>query len=298
MTAAPSAPAAAPATFGTFFLPGPTEVRREILEAMLRPMIPHRGRDFETLFARLQAGLKKLFRTERPVFVCSSSATGLMEAAVRAAPVGRVLSIVNGAFAERFAQIARACGREVDAVEVPWGRAADPDDIAGRLRARRYAAVTVVHSETSTGALTDVRTISDRARAEGAVCLVDSVSGVAGTPLGFDEWELDFALTGSQKALALPPGLALGVASAGFMRSAPAAPARGLYLDVVEMERFALKNQTPNTPVLPLLYALDAQLEAIERETVEGRWARHAAMAEAVYRWVGERAGRFGLGVL
>ena len=100
--------------FGTFFLPGPTEVRRPVLEAMLQPMLPHRGAAFEAMFARIHTGLQVVFRTTRPVFVSSSSATGLMEAAVRCAPEGPVLSLVNGAFSERFADVARACGREVD----------------------------------------------------------------------------------------------------------------------------------------------------------------------------------------
>src|SRR5690349_11969728 len=107
--------------FGTFFLPGPTEVRKEVLAAMLKPMIPHRSAEFENLFAKLQQGLKKVFLTERPVYTAASSGTGMMEAAIRAMPPGRILSLVNGAFSERFAHIAEMCGREVDRYEVPWG---------------------------------------------------------------------------------------------------------------------------------------------------------------------------------
>ncbi|MGK2963740.1 MAG: alanine--glyoxylate aminotransferase family protein, partial [Gemmatimonadaceae bacterium] len=107
--------------FGTFFLPGPTEVRKDVLAAMLKPMIPHRSAEFEELFARLQAGLRDVFITRRPVYVAASSGTGLMEAAIRAIPAGRILSLVNGAFSERFAHIAEACGRDVDRYEVPWG---------------------------------------------------------------------------------------------------------------------------------------------------------------------------------
>jgi len=285
-------------SFGTFFLPGPTEVRPEILAAMTRPMIPHRGADFERLFARLQDGMRSVFKTTRPVLVSSSSATGLMEAAVRCAPPGAVLSLVNGAFSERFANIARACGRDTEVLEVPLGAVPPLDDVAARLRARRFVAVTVVHSETSTGALTDVRALTTLAREHGALCLVDSVTGVGGTPLHFDQWELDFVLTGSQKALALPPGLALGVASEAYMKTAREAPGRGLYFDLVEFESFALRNQTPNTPALPLLYALDAQLERVAQETIEGRWARHAAMAARTHEWAAEREDTHGIGVL
>lgn len=275
--------------FGRFFLPGPTEVRAEVLQAMTGPMMPHRGRAFEALFARLQEGLRTVFGTVRPVLVSSSSATGLMEAGVRCAPAGPVLALVNGAFSERFAQIARACGRATDVLEAPLGRAVPPERVEERLRAGhtsgRFAAVTVVHSETSTGACSDIRTINAIAREHGAVCLVDSVTGVGGMPLAFDDDGYDFVLTGSQKALALPPGLALGVASERYMRTASAAPDRGLYFDLVEFEAFARKNQTPNTPALPLLYALDVQLAAIAREGMPARWARHEAMARATWSW-------------
>lgn len=284
--------------FGKFFLPGPTEVHPSVLQAMAQPMIAHRGKAFEALFARIQDGLRDVFKTTRPVFVSSSSATGLMEAAVRCGPPGPVLAAVNGAFSERFANIVQATGRELDVVEIPWGRAVDPDDVAQRLRGKRYGALTVVHSETSTGALTDVRAVSAVAREAGVVCIVDSVTGVGGVPLHHDAWQLDFSLTGSQKALALPPGLALGVASTEYMATAAQAPNRGLYFDLVEFEAFGHKNQTPNTPALSLLYALDAQLQRIGAETIEARWARHLAMAERTHRWVAEREARYGIRVL
>ncbi len=285
-------------TFGTFFLPGPTEVRPEVLQAMTRPMIAHRGKEFEAMFARIQEGLREVFGTTRPVFVSSSSATGLMEASVRCAPAGPILSVVNGAFSERFAQIVRNTERELDVLDVAPGQVATPDDVAARLRARRYAAMTVVHSETSTGALTDVRAIRAVAADAGVPCLVDSVTGVGGAELRFDDWSLDFALTGSQKALAMPPGLAFAVASTGYMATAPQARGRGLYFDLVEFEEYAKKHQTPNTPATSLLYAAEVQLAHLRAETMPARWARHAAMAAQTHRWVDERAARFGIGIL
>ena len=282
------------AQVGRFFLPGPTEVRPAVLAAMLHPMIPHRGAEFERLFARLQTGLREVFRTSRPILVSTSSATGLMEAAVRCAPAGPILSLVNGAFSARFAQIASACARDVDVLEVPWGDVPSLDAVAERLAGRRYAAVTVVHSETSTGALTDVRAVAELAHRFGALALVDSVSGIGGAPLEAEAWALDFVLTGSQKALAVPPGLAFAAASADYMRHAATAPARGVYFDVVEFERYAEKNQTPNTPALSLLFALDAQLAAITAEGIERRWARHAAMADATAAWAHACAERCG----
>ena len=286
-------------TNGTFFFPGPTEVREEVLRAMLQPMIAHRGPAFEGMFARIQASLQHVFGTSRPVYVSSSSATGLMEAGVRSAPAGRVLSIVNGAFSARFAAIVKACAREYDVLDVPWGEVVDLDVLAERLRATRYAAVTVVHSETSTGALTDVRTVARLAHEHGAVCLVDSVTGIGAAELRFDDWELDFALTGSQKALALPPGLAFATATPSFIEGAARQPARGLYFDLVEFDAYALKNQTPNTPAISLFFAADLQLAAIAAETMPVRWARHSAMAARTHEWVERLASRLdGVGVL
>ena len=279
-------------TNGTFFFPGPTEVRPDVMQQMTKPMIPHRGPLFEDMFARIQDSLRVIFGTTRSVYVSSSSATGLMEAAVRCAPAGRVLSIVNGAFSARFLAIVKGCARESDVIDVPWGETVDLDVLAEKLRATRYAAVTVVHSETSTGALTDVRTVARLAHEHGAVCLVDSVTGIGGAELRFDEWELDFALTGSQKALALPPGLAFASATSAFIEQAKAQPGRGLYFDMVEFDAYAAKNQTPNTPAIPLFFAAELQLASIVEETMAARWARHAAMAERTYAWVDALAAR------
>ena len=281
-------------THGTFFFPGPTEVRPEVLQAMTQPMIAHRGPAFETMYGRIQGALHQVFGTTRPVYVSSSSATGLMEAGIRCAPAGRILSVVNGAFSARFASIAQACGREMDVFDVPWGDTVDLDQLERRLKGTRYAALTIVHSETSTGARQDVRTATRLAREQGTVCLVDSVTGIGGAELLFDEWDLDYALTGSQKALALPPGLAFAVASEAFIASARGTPGRGLYFDLVEFDAYALKGQTPNTPAIPLFFAADVQLAAIAAEGMAARWARHAAMAERTYGWVDALGGRHG----
>jgi aspartate aminotransferase-like enzyme len=274
------------AGFGTFFLPGPTEVRPEILKAMTVPLIGHRTPEFEKLFARLQTGLKYVFRTVRPVFISTSSATGLMEAGVRCAPDGPMLALVNGGFSERFVRIAELTGRDYERYDVAAGEVHDPDELARRFEARRFALMTVVHSETSTGALNDVRSLAAVARERGVVSVVDSVSGVGGAPFEFDAWGIDYALTGSQKALALPPGLAFAVATPAFVATARAAHRRGLYFDLLEFEVATAKKQTPNTPAISLLFALDAQLRAIRAEGLEKRWARHAAMRECVESWV------------
>lgn len=271
---------------GTFFLPGPTEVRPEILEELLRPMLPHRSAEFEAIHARCDAGLRTIFRTRRPVYIASASATGLMEGSIRCAPPGVVLALVNGAFSERFAQVAVSCGREVIRDEVELGLHHTPAQVAALLATTGARVVTLTHSETSTGAMNDIEGIACVVHDAGAVILVDSVTGLAGTPLETDKWDLDFVFTGSQKALALPPGLALGVASESFIAAAANVAHRGTYFDLVEFERYAARNQTPNTPAISLFQALAAQVEAIALEGIESRWARHRAMQEMTVDWV------------
>jgi aspartate aminotransferase-like enzyme len=285
-----------PAEYGTFFLPGPTEVRAEVLRAMLHPMIPHRGKTYEAMHARIVEGLQTVFRTHRPVYLMSCSATGAMEMAVRGAPEGPILSLVNGAFSERFARIAQSCDRSTRVLSVPLGDTPHLEQVEealveGGAGGAAFAAVTVVHSETSTGALTDIQAITELAHRHGAMCLVDSVTGVAGTRVDTDAWGLDFVLTGSQKALALPPGLAFAVASEAYVLQASVSISRGRYLDVVEYEEFARRSQTPNTPALSLLYAADYQLEDIRREGIEARWARHSEMLARTEQWVEQLRG-------
>jgi aspartate aminotransferase-like enzyme len=226
-----------------------------------------------------------VFGTEQPVLIATSSATGLMEAGIRNAPPGRVLSLVNGGFSERFANIAVACSRSVDRYEVPWGAAHDVSEVQARLRSASYSVVTVVHSETSTGALNDIRAISDAAHAAGVVCCIDSVSGIRGAELRFDEWQLDYVFTGSQKAMALPPGLAFAAASPTFLAGGQR-EGRGVYFDLSEFVAAAKRNEAPNTPALPIYFALDVQLDWILAEGIEAAWARHDALARMAAEWV------------
>ena len=295
--AAASSSSSAQRGFGRFFLPGPTEVRASVLHAMEQPMIGHRGKGMEDLIARIEPDLQYVFRTTRPVYIASCSATGLMEGAIRNGVRSRVLSLVNGAFSERFFQIARACGVEAEALTVPLGQVHTPDMLADALKGGRFDAVTVVHSETSTGALNPIADLARVAHEAGDVALlVDSVSGMAGAPVESDAWELDFVLTGSQKAFALPPGLAFAVARDNVLERAKAKRDRGIYFDLIEFDKSIRKNQTPNTPALSLFYALAAQLADIRTETIEARWERHAAMARRTWAWVDEMRDA-GLGV-
>lgn len=272
---------------GHFFLPGPTEVSSDVLEAQVRPVLPHRGADMRVLMARLQAGLRPLFGTDRDVIVAAASATGLMEAAIRNGVRERVLCLVNGAFSERFAAIAEACGKQVERVDVPWGAVHDPDEVGERVAAGGFDAVTLVHSETSTGALNPVAELARAVREADAetLVLVDSVTGVGGAPMHADAWALDFVLTGSQKALALPPGLAFAAVSEDMLTRAAGVPDRGFYFDLVRFARELERGETPTTPAVTLLYALARQLERIESETLEARCRRHAAMARRCAEW-------------
>ena len=265
---------------------------------MTRPMIAHRGRAFEELFARLEAGLRDVFLTARPVYISTSSASGLMEGAVRNAPAGPILSLVNGAFSESLCEDRKGLrtrgGRDRGAVGRDLSTSTTSIAVSARVVMQPSPSCTPrrrpVRSPTCARS-PSWRTITARYASW-------TVSrGVGGAELRFDAWGLDFALTGSQKALALPPGLAFGVASAEFVRRARDATDRGLYFDVVEFEEFAAKNQTPATPALSLLYALDAQLSDVLREGIERRWERHVAMREATAAWLKRAVTRVDLDI-
>jgi len=285
---------------GCFFLPGPTEVDRAVLEAQVRPMIGHRGADMQALMERLQEGLKEVFRTERPVVVSTSSATGLMEAAVRNAGGAKQLALVNGAFSGRFSKIGEACGVEVESIEVEWGDVIDPARVRARLQQGGIDCVTMVHSETSTGTLSPLREIAEVvAEFEDVLLMVDGVTSVGGAAVETDRWGVDFVLTGSQKALALPPGLAFAVASERFVARAKETTAKGVYFDVLDFLKRLEKMETPTTPALSLLFALECQLDRIHREGMEARWQRHLDMAARTYTFIDEvKAEGVPLGIL
>ncbi|MFP4623443.1 MAG: pyridoxal-phosphate-dependent aminotransferase family protein [Gemmatimonadota bacterium] len=284
--------------FARFFLPGPTAVRRELLEAMLGTMMGHRTPEMEAIMERIQPGLRHAFRTERPVYVAPSSGTGMMEMAIRNVARRRVLSLVNGAFSERFATIAERCGLEVDRVHVEWGENHTPVLLAAALAGGDYDTITICHSETSTGVLNPVGQLAEVAREHDAMVCVDAVSSMAGAPFETDEWGVDVVVTGAQKALALPPGLGFAVVQERVLERAAGNHTRGLYFDVHAFEKNIVKSQTPNTPAVSLMYAAAVQAEAILSEGIENRWARHQAMADRLYAWVAERRDRLGLGIL
>lgn len=281
--------------FGKFFLPGPTDVHPDVLAAMQRPMIGHRSSAMEQLMGGMAPQLGRLFRTSRPVLVGTASATGFMEMAVRNGVARRALSLVNGAFSARFADMVGAAGKECIRLEVPLGSAVEPGMLRDALRRTPVDAVTVVHSETSTGVLQDIEALAAVTREfDDCLMLVDAVTSLAGSPVEPDRWRLDFTFTGSQKALALPPGLALGVASERMLERAKTLHGRGLYFDLVSFEEATRKFQPTNTPAISFFYALETQLGRIDREGgVEARWQRHDEMRRHVEAWSGPHGARF-----
>jgi predicted phosphoserine aminotransferase len=277
------------------FIPGPTEVRPEVLQQLSRPMIGHRSAEFSQLFQGLQPRLQRLFQTQGRVYISSSSGTGLWEGAVRnCIPTrgqgGRCLNLVNGAFSDRWRQVTVANGKDAIAVEVDWGQAIGPEQVAEVLARERVDAVTVVHSETSTGVLNPLSEIAEVVRQyPGVLLLVDAVSSLGGADISVDDLGIDVCLTSSQKALALPPGLSLASVSDRALEQARHVADRGYYFDFLELETYHARGQTPTTPPVSLLYALDYQLDRILAEGLQARFQRHQAMARRVWQWAEER---------
>ncbi len=286
--------------FGRFFLPGPTEVHPEILQAMLRPMIPHRGEAMADLLRRMDRPLREIFRTEQQVIIGTGPATAFMEMAVRSGVRRRALSLVGGAFGERFASIVASCGKEVVRLEVPYGQTVEPDMLYDAIERSEVDAVTLVHSETATGALAPLEALAAVVHEfEDVMLLVDAVTSLAASPVETDRWKLDFVFSGAQKALALPPGLAFGAASDRMDERAQSVPGRGTYTDLSAYRKAAAEYQPTNTPAISLLYALAAQCRRVEAEGgIEARWRRHEEMRKTVERWAEGPGGELGFGFL
>ena len=269
------------------FVPGPVDVADEVLQAQTRPMIPHRSAEFEAIFRRASEKAAKIFFTEARVFITASSGTGLQEASVRNLAKSRVLSCVNGAFGARWYDVARLNGKDAVKLEFEWDEPLSPEKIAEAVKTHHPEVVTMVHNETSTGMMNPVREVAAAVHAADpeVLVLVDAVSSFSGAKIEVDAWGLDLVLTSSQKCLALPPGLALAAVSDRAMEKAESVPNRGWYFDFLRMEKHRLKDSTPATPAVSLIYALDFQLDRILDEGIEARFARHAEMAQRVQSW-------------
>ena len=270
-----------------YFVPGPAFVREGVREAMTREIVPHRSPSFLDLYGRLGPRLEQVFRTAGDVLVATSSSTFVMEAALISTVDSEVLNLTCGAFSERWHAIARCLGKHADRVSAPWGEAIDPDVVRSALRRKRYEAVTVVHNETSTGVMNPLQEIARVVREESdALVLVDAVSSLAGAPVETDAWGLDLVLAGTQKALALPPGLTVFSLSERAADRAAGIKHRGFYTDLLRYRDKHRSGGTITTPAVPIVYALDLQLEHILAEGMENRWQRHRRMAERAAQWV------------
>ncbi len=269
------------------FVPGPVDVADEVLQAQTAPMLPHRSKEFEAIFRRASEKSQQLFYTKHRVFLTASSGTGLQEAAIRNFVHKKVLSVVNGAFADRWYEVAVYNGKDADELPFEWDTPASPDKVADTVKAGGYEALTIVHNETSTGLQNPVREIAEAVHtvAPDTLIFVDAVSSLGGAKIEMDACGIDMLLTSSQKCLALPPGLALGAVSDRAMKKAETVENRGWYFDLVRMEKHRNKDSSPATPAMSLIYALDFQLDRILAEGLDNRFARHSAMAKRVQEW-------------
>jgi len=276
------------------FIPGPVEVAPETFEAMSAPMIGHRSKEFQELYADIQPKLQTLFGTDSPVYLSTSSAWGIMEGAIRNGVQHKVLNCCGGAFSDKWFDVARRCGKEAEALQVEWGQPIPPEEVDARLAGGGFDAVTLVHNETSTGVMNPLEDIAAVVRNyEDVLLIVDTVSSFSVVPTPFDELGADVLLTGSQKALALPPGLALFALSPRALERAEQLPDRGYYFDFLEFRKNQLKDMTPSTPCIHTIFGLQQQLNAILAEGVEERYARHARLNEQVAQWVRESGFEF-----
>ena len=278
------------------FIPGPTHVRDEILQAQAAPMIGHRAKEYSDLQAEVTPKLQKLLYTQQRVYLYASSSSGVMEGAVRQASRKRVLNTVCGAFSKRWHQMTIANGVPCDKVEVPMGQAITPELVDEALSQGEYDAITICHNETSTGIMNPIREIAALVREKypDVLILVDAVSSMAGAKIEFDAWGLDVCLAGVQKCFAVPPGLTVAAVSDRARQRALEVPNPGYYFAYAQMDKKYDKHQTPATPAISLIQALNKQMDDILAEGIENRFARHIEMAEIVRAWARKHFALYG----
>jgi aspartate aminotransferase-like enzyme len=273
-----------------FFLPGPSYVTEAARQAMTKPMVGHRSGPFKNFRMSLAERLPRVLRTAGDGMIATGSSTLVMEGAVVSCAASEVLNLVNGAFSDRWHTITKSVGRPADKVSFPMGEAVDPDVVRTALRRKKYDAVTVVHNETSTGVMSPIAEIARAIREESdALILVDTVSSLGGARIETDEWGLDVVLGGTQKALALPPGLVVFAMSERAAERAAKVPHRGFYTDLLRYREKHREGGDITTPAIPLYYALDVQLDRMLAEGMEARWARHEALQKRTAAWAEAR---------
>lgn len=262
-------------------IPGPTPCPPQILQAMGRQMMNHRGSEFADLLKSMTDRLKRVFQTSGDVFLLTASGTGGMESAVvnTLSPSDKVLSISNGFFGERFGDIAVAYGADVSRLSFEWGQPVDTDAVIRALEADRdIKAVLVVHNETSTGMTNDLGHISSVVRRFDKLLLVDAISSLGCVDVPVDEWQCDVVVTGSQKGWMIPPGLAMVSVSERAWQAHARAKMPRCYLDFSLARDALAKGQTPWTPAISVCYALDTTLDLMLGEGLDSIFRRHARL--------------------
>jgi aspartate aminotransferase-like enzyme len=253
---------------------------------MAQPMIGHRSSDFVALYQSMQPDLQALFYTKDPVYLSTTSAWGMMEAAVRNVVKRKVLNCMNGAFSDKWNDVSLRCGKPAGALRFDWGQPVDPEAVRRELATGQYDAITIIHNETSCGCMTDIAAVMAVVRQfPEVISVVDTVSSFSALPIKKDELGIDIMVTGTQKALALPPGLALCAVSKRALDRAATVTERGYYLDLLEFQANHEKGMTPSTPSIPHIYGVRSKLEDIKAEGVDQRYARHARLNQLVRQW-------------
>lgn len=265
------------------FIPGPIAVSEKTLRAMGQPMIGHRSTDFVALYNAIQPDLQALMYTKDPVYLSTSSAWGVMEGALRNVVQKKVLNCMNGAFSDKWNDVALRDGKAATALKFEWGQPVDPEAVRRELATGAYDAITLIHNETSCGCMSDLPAIMKVVREfPEVISIVDTVSSFSAMPIPKDELGIDVFVTGSQKALAMPPGLSLVSVSKRALDRAAKTEGRGYYFDFVEFQKNHEAGMTPSTPTISHIYALKSKLEDIKAEGVDARHARHARLNRMV----------------
>lgn len=275
-------------------IPGPTPVPPAIQRAASKPMINHRSDAFRKIMARVQSGLRGVFQTESDIAILTGSGTAAMEAAVAnlVSPGTRVLVIVGGKFGERWLELVQAYRGEAIVLEYPYGEGVLPERVAEALQANPgIEVVFATQNESSTAVLNDIQSIAEATRPSGALLAVDAVSGLGGAPLPMDAWGVDVVVSGSQKCLMMPPGLAFVAASKRAWQRMEASTSPRYYFNLTAYRKTGAKGETPYTPNVALFFALDEALAMIASEGLEAGFARHRLMRDMV------RAGASALGL-
>ncbi|MDP9271981.1 MAG: alanine--glyoxylate aminotransferase family protein [Chloroflexota bacterium] len=265
-------------------IPGPTPIPDAVREAQSAPMIDHRGTEFAAMLREIASGIAGLIGAKDDVLLLTGSGSGALEAAVvnTLSPGDRVLGVTIGGFGDRFASIASGFGAQVERLEVPWGQAAEPGEVAERLATGGpYRAVLVTHNETSTGVANPLRKLAEVVRAARGepLLLVDGISGLGAMPFEMDAWGIDLVVSASQKAFMASPGIAIAALSERGWQATSTATMPRVYWDFSEARQFAAKGQTPWTPAVSVLFGLRVGVERLIAEGRDRTWARHAAVA-------------------